>query len=174
MSMQLSRGSLEQEPARETVGKAMDKAMRLLGLRSRSRHEMAQRLQSAGFDEPTVAAVDDRLCELGLLDDASFAREVCRSRSRAGWSSKRIAQDLRTRGVDNDLVEDGLAEMQQEGTSDEDRALQLALAKARSCRSIPPEKALHRVVRHLYGKGYESEVAWDAARSAFRALDEGR
>lgn len=167
----LSGTPVQQEPE-EGTGKAMDKAMRLLGFRSRSRHEMAKRLLDAGFGEPTVAVVDARLCELGLLDDVGFAREVCRSRSRAGWSSTRIAQDLRYRGVANDVIEDGLAELEQAGMSDGDRALKLALAKARSCRSIAPEKGLQRVVRHLYGKGYESEVAWEAARAAFRGLDE--
>ncbi|MEX2588039.1 MAG: RecX family transcriptional regulator [Actinomycetota bacterium] len=151
---------------------AMDKAMHLLGHRSRSRHEMSRRLLEGGFSESTVEAVDARLHELGLLDDAAFVREVCRSRSRAGWSSTRIGHDLAYRGVASELIDEGLAELDQQGISDADRALKLALSKARSSCSVPREKALPRVVRHLYGKGYESELAWEAARAAFRELDE--
>lgn len=163
-----------QDGPEDEAGPAMDRAMRLLGHRARSRHEMAQRLRSAGFAEPAIEATDARLCELGLLDDDVFAREVCRSRSRAGWSSTRIAHDLRHRGITDDVIADSLGDLEQAGVSDGERALKLALSKARSCRSVPPEKALQRVVRHLYGKGYESEVAWDAARAAFRELDDGR
>lgn len=170
---QKSAMPVENGPEDET-GQAMDRAMRLLGHRARSRHEVAQRLRSAGFGEPAIEAADARLCELGLLDDEVFAREVCRSRSRAGWSSARIAHDLRHRGLADEVIAGSLGDLEHEGVSDGDRALKLALSKARSCRSVAPEKALQRVVRHLYGKGYESEVAWDAARAAFRELDDGR
>lgn len=158
--------------AMDAYDRAMQKAMRLLGIRARSRQEMAVRLGDAGFDDATVAAVEARLRELALLDDAAFAAEVCGSRRRAGWSAARIARDLRSRGVPHDVIDRSLEEAGLHGGSDADRARELAVRKARRCGAADGRKALHQVVRHLAGKGYEPELAWEAARAAFRDLDE--
>lgn len=157
--------------AQDDYDRAMQKAMRLLGIRARSRREIADRLGGAGFDDTTVGAVEARLGELALLDDAAFAAEVCASRRRAGWSAARIAQDLRSRGVSHDVIDRSLEEADLQGGSDADRARELAVRKARGCGAYG-WKALHKVVRHLAGKGYEPELAWEAARAAFRDLEE--
>lgn len=151
--------------------KAMQKALRLLAVRSRSRRELADRLMRAGFEEMTVQAVDVRLGELGLLNDAEFAAEVCRSRRAAGWSLRRISYDLKSKGVPAELGLEALNDLESNDPGDGERARVLALAKARTCRGVAPQKALQRVVRHLYSKGYDPELAWEAARAAFSELE---
>lgn len=62
----------------DDVEAAMKRAMRLLGVRARSCLEMKDRLLKAGFDEATTEAVEIRLLNVGLLDDAAFADQVVR------------------------------------------------------------------------------------------------
>ncbi len=52
---------------------AWDVELRLLGVRARSRSEMAQRLARRGFDADTIAEVMARLDAHKLLDDEEFA-----------------------------------------------------------------------------------------------------
>ena len=59
---------------------AWDSALRLLGVRARSRHEMRERLTRKGFDADTVDEVMTRLDKHQLLDDTDFAAEWVRSR----------------------------------------------------------------------------------------------
>lgn len=165
-----STASTAQACDAESRRKAMDKAMRLLAARSRSRRELAQRLLAAGFEEPLVDTVGDRLEELGLLNDVEFARQLSRSRAQAGWSSTRIAAELHSKGVDVDVAGEAIDDLTDLG-SEEERACRLAEARAGKSRDLDRRKALQKVVRYLLGKGYEPDLAWEAARSAFRALD---
>ncbi|CAN5855942.1 hypothetical protein BH23ACT12_BH23ACT12_04720 [soil metagenome] len=152
------------------VEDAMKRAMRLLAVRSRSCHEIRDRLTRIGFDESTVGAVELRLLNFGLLDDAAFAAEVVRRGVETGRSARLTGQDLKKFGVDAETADQSLVEMDEPG-ADEERALRLAERKAASCRNLHIDKAAARVVRHLCSKGYGPQVAWEVTRRVFRELD---
>ena len=152
------------------VEDAMKRAMRLLAVRSRSCREIRDRLARAGFDEATVEAVELRLLDVGLLDDTAFAAEVVRRGVDTGRSARLTRQDLRKFGIDAEVADESLVEVDEPG-ADEERALRLAERKAASCRNIHIDKAVARVVRHLCSKGYGPQVAWDVTRRVFKELD---
>lgn len=149
---------------------AMKWAIRLLGVRARSCHEIRERLLRAGFDEATAAAVESRLLDVGLLDDAAFAAQVVRRGAESGKSSWLTRRELQRFGIGGEAAGRSLDESDGEA-ADEERALALAQRKAVSCRGLPPEKAMARVVRHLGSKGYGPHLAWEVTRKVFRALD---
>ncbi len=148
----------------------MKRAMRLLAVRSRSCHEIRDRLSKAGFDEPTVDAVELRLLNVGLLNDAAFAAEVVRRGIETGRSARLTRQDLLKGGVSAQTADESLVEVDEPGV-DEERALRLAERKAASCRNVQIDKAVARVVRHLCSKGYGPQLAWEVTRKVFRELD---
>lgn len=152
------------------VEDAMKRAMRLLAVRSRSCHEIRDRLTRAGYYEATVDAVELRLLDVGLLDDAAFAAQVVRRGVETGRSAWLTRQDLRKWGVAGEIADESLVEVEVPG-ADEARALRLAERKAASCRNVPIDKAVPRVVRHLCSKGYGPQVAWEVTRRVFRELD---
>lgn len=145
----------------------MKRAMRLLGARARSCQEMRNRLLRAGFDQGTVDAVENRLLKVGLLDDESFAAQVARRGAETGRSARLTRQDLQRFGVTPEVADAALVELDGAG-SDEERAMALAERKAQSCRNLPIDKAVARVVRHLCGKGYGPQLAWEVTRTVFR------
>lgn len=154
----------------DSVEDAMKRAMRLLAVRSRSCHEIRDRLTRVGFDESTVEAVEFRLLDVGLLDDSAFAAEVVRRGVDTGRSARLTRQDLRKFGIDGEVAGESLLVVDEQG-ADEERALCLAEKKAASCRNLHVDKAVARVVRHLCSKGYGPQVAWDVTRRVFRELD---
>src|SRR5437870_3520931 len=57
-------------------GTAKDRALRLLGVRDRSRRELERRLLQAGFDREDIDQALDTLTAAGLIDDERFAAAV--------------------------------------------------------------------------------------------------
>jgi len=79
--------------------------LRLLTVRSRTRSELAGQLDKRGYPEDVAESVLDRLAAVGLIDDADFAEQWVRSRrARAGKGKRALVAELRTKGVDDDVI----------------------------------------------------------------------
>ena len=78
--------------------RALDKAMDLLALRDHAAGELYQKL-CRKFDPHTAAAAVAKTGELGLLDDAGFARRRAAELLRKRKSRREILQDLAAKGV---------------------------------------------------------------------------
>jgi regulatory protein len=89
--------------------RARERAVRLLGLRDRSRREIDARLRQAGFAPEVVAATLDWLAGLGYVDDGRFARTYAAEKQRSGWGPRRIRSELAAKGVERSIVEEVVA-----------------------------------------------------------------
>jgi regulatory protein len=75
-------------------------ALKLLERARRTRADLARRLKEKGFAAGVIAAVLDRLTEVGLVDDAEYARAWLAGRwgrRPSGW--RRLQQELRGKGI---------------------------------------------------------------------------
>ena len=82
----------------------MSSALRYLSSRPRSEREVRRRLERA-YDAPAVEHALERLRELGLLDDAAFARAWSRSRAdHRPRSAAMIRRELQAKGVERDVA----------------------------------------------------------------------
>jgi regulatory protein len=105
----------------EDMRKARESAFRLLGYRDRSKSEIRKRLVASEYPEDIVDEVIEQLSRSGLLDDEKFSRDWVNSRTAARpMGRKRLAWELRSKGVDAPTVEQALANL------DEDAEYQLA------------------------------------------------
>mgnify|MGYP002714452837 FL=1 len=158
--------------------KVRERALRLLDQRSRSRHELRERLLDPrrvkeGEDGPDPDLVDDVLDSLsrsGLIDDEAFAREWVRQRfERRGKSSSVLRRELQNKGVS---AADRESALQQIDESDErELARELARKKARSVKAVPADRAerdkeLRRIVGVLARRGFPQSMALQIAREA--------
>lgn len=87
-----------------------------LARREHSRFELAQKL-SKRFDaqEPLIDRALDKAAADGYLSDERFAEAYTRSRASKGFGCERIANELRQKGVNTDLIADSLAHIQKQG-----------------------------------------------------------
>ncbi len=100
--------------------RAQEKAMYLLEHRSHSKKELADKIARTAVSREAAQAAADRMEELGLLDDETYARDLARELfTRRHWGALRVKQELRLKGIDSGLIEELLAEY-----GDEDRALE--------------------------------------------------
>jgi regulatory protein len=83
----------------------LEAAARFLEARARSVGEVRRRLTSAGYRADLIEGAIERMTELGMLDDETFARAWIESRDRARPRGERaLAEELRVRGVDRTVI----------------------------------------------------------------------
>jgi len=112
-------------------------------------------------DRDDVAeAVLSRLAAVGLIDDADFAEQWVRSRrARAGKGKRALAAELRTKGVDADVIAAALDGI--DAAAERERAEQLVEQKLRRemLADADDTKVMRRLVGMLARRGYSQSLA---------------
>lgn len=151
--------------AKDGAWMARDAALSLLSHRARSKTELKRRLKRKGFEEETADATVARLGELGMVNDAAFAESFVRDRVRLKpHGRRRLTQELRARGVDEDTARAAIDDvMEREDASEAD------LARAAAARWKPrpgeePERARRRLEGFLARRGFGGEVVREVVK----------
>jgi regulatory protein len=144
---------------REEQARAL--CLRLLTARSRTRAELAGQLTKRGYPDDVSVRVLDRLAAVGLVDDADFAEQWVRSRRQnAGKGKRALAAELRTKGVDGDVIAAALAGI--DAGAERERAEQLVADKLRREHLTDDNtKVIRRLVAMLARRGYSATMAYD-------------
>ena len=135
--------------------------LRALEVRSYARGDLGRRLQRKGHPRPAVDAALERVSDLGLLDDASFAESYIETRAARGRGPSRLTRDLLSMGVERTTIERALAAHWPEGS---DRtAVPLALAQKRAAQlgSLPRQTKRRRLVAYLARRGFTGREVTD-------------
>lgn len=136
-------------------------------MRPRTRAELAGALAKRGISDEVSAEVLDRYDEVGIIDDAAFARAWVASRhSGRGLARRALANELRQRGVDGEVASEALGELDEETEAETARAL--VERKLRTARG-EPDAVFRRLVAMLARKGYPPGVAIRAVKDALAA-----
>ncbi|MFD6564786.1 regulatory protein RecX [Micromonospora profundi] len=158
------------EPAstpRDESEVAREICLRQLAVRPRTRAELAGALAKRGISEQVSAEVLDRYDEVGIIDDAAFARAWVSSRHNGrGLARRALANELRQRGVDGEVATEALGELDEETEAATARAL--VDRKLRTARG-EPDAVFRRLVGMLARKGYPPGVAIRAVKDALAA-----
>ena len=137
--------------------RALDKAMDLLALRDHAAGELYAKL-CRRFDPHTAAAAVARVGELGLLNDAGFARRRAAGLLRKRKSRREILQDLAAKGIDRETAADALAAlMPADGEEDPDLASARALVERQYARKLAEGKT-QQVMAALARRGFSHAV----------------
>lgn len=139
----------------DPVAAAKAVALRRLTAAPRSRAALGADLAARGFEPEVVEQVLDRFVEVGLLDDAAYARMVVRSQGESRRLGRRgLAQELRRRGVGETEAAAALAQLDPE--VEEARARELA--RKRWDPTGDPRAQARRLSGLLGRRGYPSEI----------------
>ncbi|MFG2008150.1 regulatory protein RecX [Micromonospora sp. NPDC048868] len=154
-------------PRRDEAELAREICLRQLSVRPRTRAELAGALAKRGVSDEVSAEVLDRYDEVGIIDDAAFARAWVASRhSGRGLARRALANELRQRGVDGEVASEALGELDEETEAETARAL--VERKLRTARG-EPDAVFRRLVAMLARKGYPPGVAIRAVKDALAA-----
>ncbi len=130
------------------------RAILLLKFRKRSKREMERRLLEKGFPEVLVAKTVQRLEQQGLIDDKLLVQCWRQDRESFRPKGKRLlAAELKRVGVDHQVVEDGLRDV-----DDRQSAYQAAEKKARLWAGLDYQEFRRKLSAYLSRRGYDWEV----------------
>ena len=148
---------------------AREICLRQLAVRPRTRAELATALRRRGIADEVATAVLERYDEVGIIDDAAFARAWVSSRHHGrGLARRALASELRQRGVDAETVGEALTELDPDTEAATARALVERKLRLTSGKA-GPEAVFRRLVGMLARKGYPAGLAITVVRDAMAA-----
>lgn len=164
------QGRPADQPEADPEQVARQICLRQLEGRPRTRAELAATLSDRGVPDDVADAVLSRFDEVGLIDDALFARLWVMSRHRGkGLSGRALGQELRRKGVADEVVRQAVDTL----GADEEAATARALVdrRLRGTRGLAADARVRRLVGVLARKGYPSGLAYRVVTQAL--ADEG-
>jgi regulatory protein len=140
----------------------------LLATQPRTRAELAEALARRAVPESAAEAVLSRFDEVGLIDDRAFAAAWVETRHRGrGLGRRALTQELRRRGVADEVVRGALEQLDPETEVATARAL--VARRLPASRGLPTPTRVRRLVGMLARKGYPQGLAVRLVREALAA-----
>ncbi|OIQ82819.1 regulatory protein RecX [mine drainage metagenome] len=159
----------DREPDPESVARAI--ALRLLTIAPRSRAQLADAMARREVPDDVASAVLDRFADVGLVDDAEYARMLVRSRhDDRGLARRALGEELRRKGISAELATAALAELDPE--SERATAQRLVARKLASTRGLDTQVRVRRALAALGRKGYPPGIVMEVVRE-YLASEQG-
>jgi regulatory protein len=156
----------------DPAAQARQVCLRLLTLAPRTRAQLADALRKRGIPDETADEVLSRFEDVGLIDDAAFARAWVESRHYSrGLAGRALSAELKQRGVAADEIRAAIDE-QLGPDAEVSAARRLVDRKLASTRGLPPEQRTRRLAGLLARKGYPAGLAFRVIREALEAEGE--
>ena len=154
--------------ADDPEARARQICLRLLTLTPRTRAQLSDALRKRGIPDTVAAGVLDRYTDVGLIDDAAFARAWVESRHYSrGLAGRALAAELKQRGVDSGEIRDAIEEL---GPAAEvATARKLVAQRLAGTRGEPAQARTRRLAGMLARKGYPPGLAFRVIREAMEA-----
>jgi regulatory protein len=152
----------------EAVARAI--CLRALTGTAKTRRQLADLLARRGIPEDAAVAVLDRFTEIGLIDDAAFARAWVGSRqSGRGLARRALRAELHAKGVDAEVAAEAVALVD----DDDERSAARELVRRRlgSMHRLDRATATRRLMGMLARKGYSGGLAASVVRDALDQRD---
>ncbi|MFD1504154.1 regulatory protein RecX, partial [Georgenia yuyongxinii] len=148
--------AVDPEPDAEEVARTI--ALRQLTAAPRSRAQLEEALARRGVPADVAARVLDRFTEVGLIDDTAYAEMLVRTRhAERGLARRALAQELRRKGIDAEVAEVALEQV--DDADEETAARRLVEKKARSTAGLDRQVRRRRLAAMLARKGFGPGVA---------------
>ncbi|HEY3736873.1 MAG TPA: regulatory protein RecX [Jatrophihabitans sp.] len=138
--------------------------LRLLDAKARSRAELFAAMRKKNVPVEIAERLLNRYTEVGLIDDQSLADGYALAQHRErGLARAAVAQKLRHRGLDDEIIADALEQITPEGERAAARAL--AERKLRALAGLAPEVQTRRLIGMLARRGYSPGLAYEVAKA---------
>jgi len=138
--------------------KAKERALNLLSFRAHSKKELEQKLKRKSFNEVSAKIAVEKMSELGLLNDFEFAKSLANELIfRKFYSGSRVKYELSKKGIDKNIVDDILEEMD---FDEYEIAKKFVQKKCRNILNLD-EKIKKRLISSLQRLGY----SWDVIKN---------
>lgn len=153
-----------------TYKQALVKAAAYCAYQERTQQQVREKASEWELDPDEIEAVVAEMVTQKFVDEARYARSYVRGKYAARrWGRRLLMQGLREQKLSDYCIRAGMSEIDPDVYWD--NLLALAAKKARAVLGEShPLKRKAKVLAYLASKGYESDLARDAAEQALREL----
>ena len=156
--------------AQDPEARARQICLRLLTAALRTRAQLAEAMRHVGIPAEAADAVLARFADVGLIDDAAFARAWVESRHYSrGLSRRSLSAELRRQGIDTEEIREAV------GTLDPEQevatARRLVEQRMAGTRGQPTETRVRRLAGMLARKGYPPGLVFRLIKEAMERED---
>ena len=165
---QTRKAKQQQEIDADPTGYARQVCLDLLAAGPRTRQELARALAKKGVPEEAAEHVLERFTDVGMIDDALFASLWVSSRHRGkGLAGRALSQELRRKGVDDEIVREAVTSLDPE--QEEQTARALVRRKLASTKGLGTDARIRRLSGMLARKGYGPGLAFRIVKEELEA-----
>ena len=138
---------------------------------ARSRSELAGKLAKKQVPSEVAHRLLDRFEDVGLIDDAAFARDWVQSRQAGkGLARRALAAELRRKGIAQEVIAEAVETV--EPDDEVEAARQLVRRKLPSLQRFDKVTVVRRLTGMLARKGYSSGIAFQVVREEIAGAEE--
>ena len=156
----------------EAADAAKQVLLRRLSNAPRTRKELAKDLKDKDISDEVANVALDRFEEVGLINDQALASNYVSSQhERKGLGKNALRQQLRAKGVSDDVALEAISQISDD--QEFQAAFALACKKIRSLQRDDAKTQLRKIVGVLARKGYSSNLAFRVAKEVITDLPDG-
>ena len=156
----------------EAADAAKQVLLRRLSNAPRTRKELAKDLKDKDISDEVANVALDRFEEVGLINDQALALNYVSSQhERKGLGKNALRQQLRAKGVSDDVALEAISQISDD--QEFQAAFALACKKIRSLQKDDAKTQLRKIVGVLARKGYSSNLAFRVAKEVITDLPDG-
>ncbi len=146
----------------KTAQQALQSLMRLCARSEKSTGDALRLMRTWGVPEGEQRGVLDRLIADRYIDNRRYAEAYTREKSRlSGWGERKIAMQLRLKGVEKEVISAVLSELvEDEGKGERLRAK--LERKMRTTKAANDYELRGKLLRYALGLGYDYDTAMAA------------
>jgi regulatory protein len=179
LKLNLIDATITQLPVVEEKNKEIEAAdaakqvlLRRLSHAPRTRKELAKDLKDKDISDEVANVALDRFEEVGLINDQALASNYVSSQhERKGIGKNALRQQLRAKGVSDDVALEAISQISDD--QEFQAAFALACKKIRSLQRDDAKTQLRKIVGVLARKGYSSNLAFRVAKEVITDLPDG-
>lgn len=143
----------------KTAQQALQSLMRLAARSEKSTGDAQRLMRTWGVPEAEQRGVLEKLIADRYIDNRRYAEAYAREKSRlAGWGERKIAMQLRMKGVERETISAVLAEVLQDDSMAE-RLQEKLEKKLRTVKAANDYELRGKLLRYALGLGYDYDMA---------------
>jgi len=139
---------------------------RLLKYRPRSENEIATKLRDKNFSPVLIRQTIEYFQKIGVINDQQFALGWIRSRLNKPFGIYRIRQELKHKGIDEDIIAEAMRLAEQD-YDEYEAIIGLAQKRLRKYAALDRTKARRRLYEYLARRGFHSGTIIKALNKNF-------
>jgi regulatory protein len=148
-----------------THGEALKKAMKYCAYQDRCQQEVRNKLYDIGAPHESIESILTDLISDKFLNEERFATSYARGKFYyKDWGRARINMELKRKKVSDYCIKKGMLEINEEDYKS--TICKLINKKGKQLGNSTSPINQKKIANFLYNKGYESNLIWEALKSA--------